>query len=137
MLRFWFRSRNRNWRPSYPRSRPNWVVLNRLIFTYHGESVEKALWTLLTLFSGAISPFPGKGSSIAGQMAKPLSVASYDEICSEAFSTDSVVRVTKRGISQGQPFGALCCLSGWIKRGLSGGRNLAGCLEGGVVFYYS
>ena len=53
------------------------------------ESVEKVQLIFLTSFSGVSLPYSSKRSSIVDQIAKPLLLASYGEICPEAFSTDS------------------------------------------------
>jgi len=55
------------------------------------EIVEKAHLIFLTPLSGVVSPFLGKRSSIVDRMVKPLFFASHKEICSEAFSTDSLL----------------------------------------------
>ena len=55
------------------------------------EIVEKVWLKLLRPIPGVVSLFPCKGSSIVDRITKPLFLASYKEICSEAFSTVSYV----------------------------------------------
>ena len=53
------------------------------------ESVEKVHLISSTSFSGVSLPYPSKRSSIVDRITKPLFLASYEELCSESFSTDS------------------------------------------------
>ena len=68
-----------------------WQSLESCLFKYCLEIVQKAHLIFLTPLSGVVSPFLGKRSSIVDRMVKPLFFASHKEICSEAFSTDSLI----------------------------------------------
>ena len=67
------------------------------------ESVEKVHLISSTSFSGVSLPYPSKRSSIVDRITKPLFLASYEELCSESFSTDSIqviihLKQKKRGM---------------------------------------
>jgi hypothetical protein len=68
---------------------PVYCLLQDLRLMTSIESVEKVHLALWTPFSGVFSPFPNKKSSIVDRIVKPLFLASHEEVCSEAFSTDS------------------------------------------------